>query len=161
MRPLCALVSSCLSGDRVPGDRVYREQGVRARCAATRTAAAAGRYAAEDRCVVEDHCAAREIQSEAIHDVAQVEIRAALNVAQSAVPSESRCGARRFWLDDLEPCVALNGAPVVIRAVARAVAPVVTHVVAQGVFPETTRAWRVVHCEAQCVAQNYGPACFR
>ena len=109
------------------------------------------RSAEVGRCVVvgRDAAAARfvvlALHIGAFHDVALVEIHAALNVARNAVPNVVLNAARRFLWGDFRS-VALAVAPVAAR--------LVVQIAAQVVIPETTQASQVVRCAARCVARD-------
>ena len=93
------------------------------RCAVVGRSAVVGRCGVAGRDAAADRCVALVLHIVAFHDVALVEIRAALSGARSAAPNV----VRKFSWGDF-------------RSVALAGAPVAARVVAQLVFPETTPA---------------------
>jgi len=117
------------------------------RCVVADHSAAVDHSAVVGRCVVvgldaaADRFGARVLQIVVFHDVALVEIRAALNVARSGVPN----AVRKFSWGDFRS---------VALAVAQVAARLVVQIAAQVVIPEMTQASQVVRYAAHSVARD-------
>jgi hypothetical protein len=111
------------------------------RCVVADHSAAVDRSAVVGLDAAADRFGARVLQIVAFHDVALVEIHAALNVARSGVPN----AVRKFSWGDFRS-VALDVAPVAAR--------LVVQIAAQVAILETTQASQVVRYAAHSVARD-------